>query len=48
MANSNPTKTTTKRAYSAPALTTYGSVRELTGGSSLSGMADGGVTMNMV
>lgn len=47
MANSNR-NTSTKRAYSAPVLTTYGSVRELTGGSSVSGMADGGITMNMV
>ncbi|MEP7222662.1 MAG: lasso RiPP family leader peptide-containing protein [Novosphingobium sp.] len=34
-----------KLPYKTPALTVFGSVRELTGGASATGAADGGISM---
>ena len=42
-----PSDKNNNRKYSAPVLSVYGSVRELTGGTSNSGSADGGISMNM-
>jgi hypothetical protein len=45
--SNNPSRDIPKGRYSTPALTVYGSVRDLTGGTSTSGNADGGSGMAM-